>query len=135
MFSLFKRKIWIFLKLFVCDDRFLRKWMMNAEKYMWLGNIKLVKFQIIGFQNFLQYVFVEFIEKQNANFTSHMSNIFNNFIGLCFAQTEIIFFLSIFLNQIHKSIDRKRVVLCGNTKFLFSTIVFLIFVLQDRSLF
>ena len=77
---------------------------------------------------------IEIIQKQNPNLTSHMRHILDDLIGLRLSDAEIIFVLSVFLDQIHKCIDCKGIVLCGHAKLLLAAALSLVFILQDRCL-
>ena len=97
------------------------KRMCSADKYMWLCNEKRMKDKILRFQNLSKHGFVEAVEKENADLTAHRRDIFDNLIGLCLAQAEIIFVLSVMPDQIHEGVDCERVVLCGDAELLFPT--------------
>ena len=119
------------MQFFVRDDLIFRKRMFPADKNMWFCYKELMEFQIIGFQDFCEHYLIEIIEKQDSDLTPHTRHILDDLIRLCLPYAEIIFILSIFLDQINKCIDRKGIMLRGDTKLLLSTGAVLIFVLQN----
>ena len=120
MFSLFKRKIWILMKLFHCHRFSTRQRMSVAYKNMRLCNKQFCKHKFLYLHNFSQHFFIKIIQIQNPYLTFHRRDIFYNLICLCFPKRKIILGGSMLLDQVHKRIHRKRIVLCGDTKLLLS---------------
>ena len=105
--------------------------MLPADKNMRFCHKELMKLQIVGLQDLREHNLIEIIEKQDSDLTPHTRHILDNLIRLCLPDAEIIFILSIFLDQINKCINRKGIMLRGDTKLLLSTCAVLIFILQN----
>ena len=92
---------------------------------------KLGKHKVMFLDQFLKYGTVKIVQIKNSDLAFHLRDVLYDFIRLGFPQTKIILFASILLDQFHKCIDCKRIMLGGNTKLLFPPGFFLISFLQQ----
>ena len=134
MLSLLKRKIRVLLQLLVGDHLFRSQRMPPADKHMRLRHKQQMKLQILRFQQFLQHRLIEIIQKQNTDLAAHPGHILDDLIGLRLPEAEIVSILAVLLDQIHKGVHRKGIMLGRHAELLLPAVPVFVFILQDRRL-
>lgn len=102
---------------------------------MGLGHEQLPEHQVIGLEDLLEDGLVEIVVVEDPDFTAHMGHIVDDGVSLGLLETEIVGFPPVFLDQIHKGIHRKGIVLGGNGELLLASRLFLIPGFQEVCLF
>lgn len=119
MLALFERQVGVILEIRQGNALFGRQWIADAHKDMRFCFEQRMELQLILPQNFLECIAVERIQIEDADFTLETLDVFDDFMGACLTQRELVFIRSTLFDHVHECADSERVMLGRNGTQLF----------------
>ena len=122
-------------KVFEGDFFFFGKWILGRHEHVKRRCEKRFKYKVVLLDELGDDFFVFVAEVEYAHFAFHFGDIVNNFIGLRFAEGEVVARTAELANNIDECVDGKRVVLTAHRENGVAAFAAFVAVFQKRGLF